>query len=131
MNRSLRYCILCICMLTMNAYAAEWQTLTGEELAAAFADKTILGKRYAVYYDGKGTMRGVWKVNKKKGTYTGKYFFKDDKLYCSVWDNYAKGEQEGCWTVERKKNKLRIKPASGRASAEQVLKIKNGNVKGI
>lgn len=115
-------------VFAVNVHAGGWQTLTGADLQSAFADKTIFGKRYVVYYDGKGSMTGKWAGKK----YTGRYYFKEDSHYCSRWNEHdSGGEEEGCWTVEKKKDKLRLRPVSGRPTRNQVLKVRDGNTEEI
>ncbi|MGB5705867.1 MAG: hypothetical protein WBM41_03490 [Arenicellales bacterium] len=122
----MKYLAIGLVFFATAIYAGGWKELTGAELDAAFADKTFLHRNFVLYYDGNGGLSGSWGGE----NYNGKYYFRDN-LYCAVWDDWADGKTEGCWTVEQKKNKVKTKPASGRASKKYTMNVKDGNTKGL
>jgi hypothetical protein len=104
-----------------SIYAASWEDLNAESANALFSDITIVHKKFKQYAAPDGTQKGTWGGT----THTGKYFINDEGHYCSTWDEEGKTDV-GCWSLSKKKNKLKMIPASGRADKEYTVKIMEG-----
>jgi hypothetical protein len=104
-----------------SIYAANWEDLDAKSAKATFSDVTLVHKNFKTYLASDGSSIGEW----GKKTHYGKFFINDEGHYCETWDEEGKRDV-GCWSLKKKKQKLKLDPASGRADKEYTVKIKEG-----
>ncbi len=108
-------------LITNSSYAAGWESLTADTAKAALSDVTMVHSKFKTYLASDGSSIGEW----GKKTHTGEFFINDEGHYCATWDEEGKRDV-GCWSLTKKKKKLKLEPASGRADKAYTVKIKEG-----
>ena len=124
-----RFSIVVLLCISTTVYAGGWEKLDAASAKELFSDITVTHRDFVVYYAADGTQKGAWGGEK----YTGTFRISDEGHLCGKWDDFKDShKEEGCWSYEVKKNKLKAKPESGRAKKSyKGMKFKEGNTKNL
>lgn len=126
-----RIVLVLLFSLTASAYAGGWEKPDAATLNELFSDTTVYGSQFVVYYAPDGTQKGKWGGKQ----YNGDWKINEEGHVCSRWGDWKSDAEEwGCWSVEVKEGKQKLKqsPESGRADKSyRGLKYKTGNAENL